>query len=145
MVHQYDILYIYFRYLATGETYASLAFQFRAHKSTISKIVPSCLQSIVKRLLNTAMPAPTTESLKHNITEFFAKWNYPNCCGAIDGKHVRIKCPPKAGSAFFNYKDFHSIVLLAIVDANYKLIAVDVGSYGREGDAGIFYNKLIQK
>lgn len=103
---------IYFRYLATGETYASLAFQFRAHKSTIGKFVPICFQSIVKRLLHTAMPAPTTESLKHNITEFFAKCNNPNFCGAIDGKHVRIKCPPKAGSAIFHYKDFHSIVLL---------------------------------
>lgn len=84
------------------------------------------------------MPPPTTESFTQNIAEFSAKWNYPNCCGAIDGKHVRIKCPPKAGSAFFNYKDFHSIVLLAMVDANYKFTAVDVGSYGREGDAGIY-------
>lgn len=134
---------MYFRYLATGETFASLAFQFRAHKSTICKIVAICLASIVKHILRTAMPEPTTESFIQNIAEFSAKWNYPNCCGAIDGKHVRIKSPPKAGSAFFNYKDFHSIVLLAVVDANYKFTAVDVGSYGREGDAGIYLKSEI--
>lgn len=39
---------------------------------------------------------------------------------------------------FFKYKDFYSIVLLAIVDANYKFIFVDVGAYGKEGDSGIF-------
>ena len=33
---------------------------------------------------------------------------------------------------FFNYKDYYSTVLLAIVDANCKFIAVDVGSYGKE-------------
>ena len=26
------------------------------------------------------------------------------CCGAIDGKHLVMQCPPGAGSAFFNYK-----------------------------------------
>jgi hypothetical protein len=28
--------------------------------------------------------------------------------------------------------------MLALVDHNYKFLAVDVGSYGKEGDAGIF-------
>lgn len=82
------------------------------------------------------MPEPTTESFKQTIAEYYAKWNYPNCCGAIDGKHVRVKNTSNSGSALFNYRGFYSIVLLAIVDANYKFIAVDVGSYGREGDAG---------
>lgn len=60
------------------------------------------------------------------------------CVGAIDGKHVRIQCPGKSGSLFYNYKDYYSIVLFAVVDTEYKFIGIDVGSYGRESDAGIF-------
>lgn len=91
------------------------------------------------------MPTPTEAQFKRIADDYFTHWNYPNCVGAIDGKHVRIKCPPKSGSTHFNYKDFFSVVLLAIVDANCKFIAVDIGSYGREGDAGIFLKSEIGK
>jgi len=61
--------------------------------------------------------------------EFWEKWNFPNCAGVIDGKHIRIFSPKKSESLFFSYKDLFSIVLLAIVDANCKFIFVDIGLY----------------
>ena len=51
--------------------------------------------------------------------------------GAIDSKHVAIRAPAQSGSQHHNYKHLHSIVLLAWVDANYKLIFIDVDSNGR--------------
>lgn len=59
---------------------------------------------------------------------------------------IRIFSPKNSGSLFCNNKDFFSIVLLAIVDANCKFIYVDIGSYGKEGDNGIFTkSKILEK
>ncbi len=66
------------------------------------------------------------------------KWQYHHCLGAIDGKHVAIRKPMKAGYYYFNYKNFHSILLMALVDGGYKFIWVDVGSNGPSSNAQIF-------
>lgn len=82
------------------------------------------------------IPSPNKDTFSLITEEFEKKWNFPNVIGCIDGKHVRIRCPNSTGSLYYNYKDYFSIVLLAMVDANCKFIGIDIGSYGREGDAG---------
>lgn len=63
----------------------------------------------------------------------------------MDGKHVKIKCPPKTGSAFFNYKHYFSLILMASVDADGLFLAVDVGDYGRNSDARVFRRSSLGK
>lgn len=77
-------------------------------------------------------------------------WQFENCLGSIDGKHVAIKKPPGSGSYYYNYKGFHSVVLLALVNAKYEFIYINTGSNGRVSDGGIlqetdFYNALVNK
>jgi hypothetical protein len=87
---------------------------------------------------------PSSESEWLEVAQVFAeKWQLPNCIGAIDGKHIQIVKPAKSGATYINYKGYFSIVLMALVDAEYQLLFVDVGSQGRMSDGGIFANSVL--
>lgn len=89
------------------------------------------------------MPVPTEELWKNTARRFQERWNFPNCIGALDGKHVVIQAPTNSGSKFYNYKGTSSVVLLALVDASYKFLAIDVGGFGSNSDGGIFANSRL--
>lgn len=90
------------------------------------------------------MPSPTKLTFESTEKVFCSRWNFPNVVGCLDGKHVRMRCPNKTGSLYFNYKNYFSMILFALTDANCKFMAIDVGSFGREGDAGnIFANNFL--
>ena len=92
------------------------------------------------------MTCPTTPAQWQQIAEeFYRKWNFPHACGALDGKHIAIRCPGGSGSTYFNYKKFYSIVLLALVDANYKFLWADVGRRGSASDAQIYNESELKE
>jgi hypothetical protein len=71
--------------------------------------------------------------------------HFPNCIGAIDGKHIRIIKPVDSGSLFYNYKHYFSTPLLAVCDSNYYFTYVDIGSCGRCSDSAVFKNSILHK
>ena len=50
---------------------------------------------------------------------------------------MAIRCPKNGGSLYYNYKGFHFIIPLALVDAKYKFLCVNVGPNDSSSDAQI--------
>ena len=101
-------------------------------------IVNETCSAIWNALSEEVMPIP--DRAKWNKVEegFRMRWRFPNCLGALDRKHIMIKAPPNSGSTFYNYKKHFSTVLLALVDANYRFLFVDIGEYGSNTDGNVF-------
>ena len=127
------------RYLATGESYTSLSCQFRVGRSTISKFLPEVCRAIQDEFTREYLRCPTTpDEWKELETEFRIGWNIPHALGALDRKHVALKKPKNSGALYHKYKGFFSIVMLALVDGQYKFRWMDVGTAGSCSDAQIF-------
>uniref|UniRef100_UPI00358EEE5F putative nuclease HARBI1 n=1 Tax=Myxine glutinosa TaxID=7769 RepID=UPI00358EEE5F len=131
-------LAITLRHLATGDLYPTLSYDFRVSRNTIVKFIPEVCQAIVAEFKEEMVKCPTTpEEWTEVADDFESKWNIPHVLGALDGKHVALRCAPNSGSVYHNYKGFFSIVLMALVDADYKFLWVDVGGMGHMSDAQI--------
>lgn len=127
------------RYYATGTTYYSLRYDWQMGDNTISKIVREVSKAIVAVYGEELLFPPTTEEGWLQVANKFSeRWNFHHTLGALDGKHVAIRKPAKSGSTYYNYKGFFSIILLALVDGDYKFMWVDAGSNGACSDAQIF-------
>ena len=83
----------------------------------------------------------STEAFKEKILDMEELWQFPCCWAAIDGCHIPIKCPPgglEACEEYHNFKNFYSIVLMAMVDSKYRFLWGSCGFPENSHDAIIF-------
>ena len=126
-------------FLATGNSYKSLMYGFRVAANTISVLVRDVCQAVLDERGDEVIKCTTTPEEWREVAETFSnRWNFHHALSALDGKHVPIKCPKNGGSLYYNYKGFHSIILMALVDGNYKFLWVDVGANGSSSDCQVF-------
>nr|XP_022911162.1 protein ANTAGONIST OF LIKE HETEROCHROMATIN PROTEIN 1-like [Onthophagus taurus] len=138
-----QMLAVAIRYLASGCTFTDLHYTYRLGLTTISNIVRDVCLAIWNVLRLECLPEPTKQKWEGIASTFEKRANFPNCLGAVDGKHVRIVNP--VGSMYYNYKGYSSVVLMAVADSDYRFIYVNVGSYGKDCDSSIFKNCSLWK
>ena len=55
---------------------------------------------------------PTTATWTKISEDYYNKWQFPNCLGAVDGKHVMIQAPPNSGTLYYNYKVIKIVIFI---------------------------------
>lgn len=81
------------RYLATGDQVLSLSLAYRIGESTAYNIIRETTEAIVEVLFHRFVPSPVEADYRKFSTAFLDEWNFPNCAGAVDGKHCTIQTP----------------------------------------------------
>ena len=69
----------------------------------------------------------------------------PQLLRAMNEKHVALFHPIHSGSTYYNYKRFNSIVLLALVDADYKFVYVDISCQDHLTNGAVLKNTSFYK
>ena len=121
-------------YLAYGESQQSLSFSFQIAKSTVNNIINETCSAIWECLQEQYVRPPrTVDDWKKIAKEFLWDLEPTTLYWSHWWKHVRIKAPINSGSLYYNYKDFHSIVLMYMMLAMYFHLSI----------LGIMYQILI--
>jgi len=77
---------------------------------------------------------------------FHQKWQYPNCSGAIDGKHIVIQPPPNADLFIFLQLQAHPFCCSnALAGPDYQCLYADIGTKGRISDGGSGTSAVLQE
>lgn len=82
--------------------------------STVGKIISETVIVLWNELQSEHMPVPTRDNFKKIAEDFYNIWNFPNCIGAIDGKHIRVLCPKNSGSVFLIIKNIFLLYCKAL-------------------------------
>ena len=127
--------------LARGDYIYTIGEMCGLAKSTVCVIVTETCSAIINTLRDDTVKKyfPTSrDDFQESMAKFGEEWQFPYAFAAVDGSHLPIKCPKGGAQAmkqYFNFKGFYSIVLMALVDAEYRFIWASVGAPGNTHDS----------
>ena len=132
-------------YLVTGDAQTTVAASYRISPTLTGRTIEKTCDVLWNTLSRHGFLRVSIDGddWKNTAKEFEQRWNFPHVLGALNGKHVVMQAPPRSGSMFFNYKNTHSIVLLAVCNAQYEFTLVDIGDTGRQADGSVYANSYL--
>ena len=135
--------------LGRGDYFYTIAEMVGRGVSTVNAIVQEVSQVLVEHLWHEAisknMPKCRAEFVE-KIVDMEELWQFPCSWAALDGCHIPMKCPPGGLAAckeYHNFKNFYSIVLMALVDSKYRFVWGSCGFPGNSHDSIIFQSTSL--
>ncbi|XP_040357252.1 protein ANTAGONIST OF LIKE HETEROCHROMATIN PROTEIN 1-like [Ixodes scapularis] len=92
------------RYLSSGNPIMDIAMEFRVGLETAREAIHLTCRVLWEELAPRYMKPPSEQDWQTIADAYWMRWQFPNCLGAVDGKHVQVEAPANSGSLYHNYK-----------------------------------------
>ena len=113
--------------LAGNSEFHTVSHLFGIGHSTACTITNQVCRATVRQLLKRYVRLPNGNRLASVIAKFQQQQGFPQVGGAIDGIHIPMKCPSDYSNKYYNRKNFHSVILQAVVDSFMYFTDICVG------------------
>ncbi|KAL1417072.1 hypothetical protein MTO96_027132 [Rhipicephalus appendiculatus] len=129
-------------YLASGKDIKEVANAYLVGTETARKTIHDTCRAIWTRLRHRFLKVPAAEDWFRIADNFEKCCQFPNCLGAVGGRHVTIATPRQSANGYMNHKGSSSVVLVAVVDSSCKYTFVDVYAESRDQQSDLCYPVL---
>ncbi|XP_072039667.1 uncharacterized protein [Amphiura filiformis] len=128
--------------LSTNAEYRTIGHLFGIGRNTACVIVRNVCKAIKDILTPRFITIPRGQRLLE-VIDGFENRGFPHCVGAIDGTHIPIIAPTKDPADFYNRKGWHSIIVQAVCDHEFRFTNLYIGFPGKAHDARVLKNSQL--
>ncbi|XP_062541418.1 uncharacterized protein LOC134209449 [Armigeres subalbatus] len=139
-------LSVFLYWVASGTSYRVTGVSFDIPRTTVKRICTKMLTFVIDVLMMQVIKYPLDGELGEIGAGFCARAKtgiFERAVGAIDGTHIRIKCPPALHDQYINRKLDYSIQCQSVCDSKQKFVDVCVGYPGSVHDTRVLYNSPL--
>ncbi|XP_075733037.1 uncharacterized protein LOC142775489 [Rhipicephalus microplus] len=111
---------------------------FGVGRSMVNGIYKEFCEAIVSVLESDWIKMLSPSEMAEPIREFMAVSDFPQAVGALDGCHFPVSPPQEHVTDYYNYKGWYSIILLVLVNHEYRFRFINVGAPGRCHDSHVY-------
>ena len=130
-------------YMGSTAEYRTVANLFGVSTAFVCLCVKDVSTAVLRKLKARFLSIPKGDDLREVMRLYKQKWGFPLCAGSVDGTHIRIRAPAEDHTDYVNRKNYHSIVMQALVDSRYLFRDVVVGWPGSVHDARVLSNSEL--
>lgn len=113
---------IFLARLASNSTLYQVGMDHFCSGPSVHRSANECSRILTDKWMPVLVRWPSGPESKRVSAAFEARRGIPNVIGAIDGSHFPVKAPSNEPADYYNYKSFHSVIMLAVCDDKKRLL-----------------------